>query len=174
MESCPHTEGEGHIPKCLTAGFAPAPKVRRSLAAASAASSLPALTRWTTTWEAAVSSSSSSACKRPASLRRWPFSSLEAKRRLRHVRRAGPLPPRTAGARSAPPLGAPPQAARRCGTAARGERRGASDRAHAVAAHKSWSVQLHYDNLVALAATRHDLRPLPCYDTLRRPGLCAP
>ena len=36
------------------------------------------------------------------------------------------------------------------------------------AAHKSWSVQLHHDNLVALAETRADLRPLPCYDTLRR------
>ena len=36
------------------------------------------------------------------------------------------------------------------------------------AAHKSWSVQLHYDNLVALSETRADLRPLPCYDTLRR------
>ncbi len=35
-------------------------------------------------------------------------------------------------------------------------------------AHKSWSVQLHHDNLVALAETRADLRPLPCYDTLRR------
>jgi transposase InsO family protein len=36
------------------------------------------------------------------------------------------------------------------------------------AAHKSWSVQLHYDNLVALAETRPDLRPLPSYPTLRR------
>ena len=36
------------------------------------------------------------------------------------------------------------------------------------AAHKGWSVQLHHDNLVALAETRADLRPLPCYDTLRR------
>src|SRR3984893_4541642 len=36
------------------------------------------------------------------------------------------------------------------------------------AAHKSWSVQLHHDNLVALSETRADLRPLPCYDTLRR------
>jgi CheY-like chemotaxis protein len=36
------------------------------------------------------------------------------------------------------------------------------------AAHKSWSVQLHHDNLVALAETRADLRPLPCYDTMRR------
>ncbi len=36
------------------------------------------------------------------------------------------------------------------------------------AAHKSWSVQLHHDNLVALAQTRDDLQPLPCYDTLRR------
>ena len=36
------------------------------------------------------------------------------------------------------------------------------------AAHKSWSVQLHHDNLVALAQTRDDLQPSPCYDTLRR------
>jgi putative transposase len=36
------------------------------------------------------------------------------------------------------------------------------------AAHKSWSVQLHYDNLVALAETRPGLRPLPSYPTLRR------
>jgi putative transposase len=36
------------------------------------------------------------------------------------------------------------------------------------AAHKSWSIQLHYDNLVALAETRPDLRPLPSYPTLRR------
>jgi hypothetical protein len=36
------------------------------------------------------------------------------------------------------------------------------------AAHKSWSVQLHHDNLVALVQTRDDLQPLPCYDTLRR------
>jgi len=36
------------------------------------------------------------------------------------------------------------------------------------AAHKGWSVQLHYDNLAALAETREDLKPLPCYETLRR------
>jgi putative transposase len=36
------------------------------------------------------------------------------------------------------------------------------------ATHKGWSVQLHHDNLVALARTRADLGPLPCYDTLRR------
>jgi transposase InsO family protein len=36
------------------------------------------------------------------------------------------------------------------------------------AAHKGWSVQLHYDNLAALAETREDLEPLPCYETLRR------
>jgi putative transposase len=36
------------------------------------------------------------------------------------------------------------------------------------AAHKSWSVQLHHDNLVALAETRPDLKPLPSYTTLRR------
>jgi len=29
------------------------------------------------------------------------------------------------------------------------------------AAHKSWSVQLHHDNLAALAETRADLRPCP-------------
>ena len=36
------------------------------------------------------------------------------------------------------------------------------------AAHKSWSVKLHHDNLAALAEIRSELRPLPCYDTLRR------
>ena len=36
------------------------------------------------------------------------------------------------------------------------------------AAHKSWSVRLHHDNLVALAETRDDLKPLPGYETLRR------
>jgi putative transposase len=36
------------------------------------------------------------------------------------------------------------------------------------AAHKSWSVQLHHDNLVALAETRPELKPLPSYATLRR------
>ncbi len=36
------------------------------------------------------------------------------------------------------------------------------------AAHKSWSVQLHHDNLVALAETRPDLQPVPSYATLRR------
>lgn len=36
------------------------------------------------------------------------------------------------------------------------------------AAHKSWSVQLHHDNLVALAATTPDLEPAPSYATLRR------
>ena len=36
------------------------------------------------------------------------------------------------------------------------------------AAHKGWSVQLHHDNLVALAATRPDLEPVPSYPTLRR------
>ena len=36
------------------------------------------------------------------------------------------------------------------------------------AAHKSWSVQLHHDNLVALAETRSDLKPVPSYATLRR------
>src|SRR5262245_56925549 len=36
------------------------------------------------------------------------------------------------------------------------------------AAHKSWSAQLHNDNLVALAETRPDLKPVPSYATLRR------
>jgi putative transposase len=36
------------------------------------------------------------------------------------------------------------------------------------AAHKSWSAQLHHDNLVALAETNPDLKPLPSYATLRR------
>src|SRR5512138_3923069 len=36
------------------------------------------------------------------------------------------------------------------------------------AAHKSWSAQLHHDNLVALADSNPDLGPLPSYATLRR------
>ena len=36
------------------------------------------------------------------------------------------------------------------------------------AAHRSWSVQLHHDNLVALAETRPELKPVPSYSTLRR------
>ncbi len=36
------------------------------------------------------------------------------------------------------------------------------------AAHKSWSAQLHHDNLVALAENRSDLKPVPSYATLRR------
>jgi transposase InsO family protein len=36
------------------------------------------------------------------------------------------------------------------------------------AAHSSWSMQLHYDNLVALAETQPDLLPVPSYPTLRR------
>lgn len=36
------------------------------------------------------------------------------------------------------------------------------------ATHKSWSAQLHHDNLVALAETNPDLLPLPSYATLRR------
>jgi len=36
------------------------------------------------------------------------------------------------------------------------------------AAHPSWSVQLHHDNLVALAEKRPQLRPLPSYSTVRR------
>src|SRR3984885_4914756 len=35
-------------------------------------------------------------------------------------------------------------------------------------AHKSWSAQLHRDNLVALAETRPELRPVPSYATVRR------
>ena len=35
-------------------------------------------------------------------------------------------------------------------------------------AHKSWSAQLHHDNLVALAETRSELRPVPSYATVRR------
>jgi putative transposase len=36
------------------------------------------------------------------------------------------------------------------------------------AAHKSWSAQLHHDNLAALAESNPDLLPLPSYATLRR------
>ena len=36
------------------------------------------------------------------------------------------------------------------------------------AAHKSWSVKLHHDNLVALADSNPELGPLPSYATLRR------
>jgi hypothetical protein len=36
------------------------------------------------------------------------------------------------------------------------------------AAHKSWSVKLHHDNLVALAEARPDLQPVPSYPTLLR------
>ena len=36
------------------------------------------------------------------------------------------------------------------------------------AAHKSWTVQLHHDNLVALAETRPELKPVPSYPTQRR------
>ena len=35
-------------------------------------------------------------------------------------------------------------------------------------AHKSWGAQLHHDNLVALAETRSELRPVPSYATIRR------
>jgi putative transposase len=34
--------------------------------------------------------------------------------------------------------------------------------------HKSWSAQLHHGNLVALAETRSELRPVPSYATVRR------
>jgi putative transposase len=36
------------------------------------------------------------------------------------------------------------------------------------AAHKSWSVKLHWDNLVALAKRQSELHPVPSYSTLRR------
>jgi transposase InsO family protein len=36
------------------------------------------------------------------------------------------------------------------------------------AAHQGWSVQLHHDNLVALAETQPGLKPVPSYPTLRR------
>jgi putative transposase len=36
------------------------------------------------------------------------------------------------------------------------------------AAHKSWSVKLHHDNLAALAESNPDLLPMPSYATLRR------
>jgi putative transposase len=36
------------------------------------------------------------------------------------------------------------------------------------AEHKSWSVQLHYDNLRALAEKQSALRPVPSYSTVRR------
>jgi putative transposase len=36
------------------------------------------------------------------------------------------------------------------------------------AAHKSWSVRLHHDNLVALSASNPDLGPVPSYAPLRR------
>jgi transposase InsO family protein len=36
------------------------------------------------------------------------------------------------------------------------------------AAHKSWSAQLHHDNLLALAETRRELGPVPSYSTVRR------
>jgi putative transposase len=36
------------------------------------------------------------------------------------------------------------------------------------AAHKSWTVQLHHDNIVALAETKPELMPVPSYPTLRR------
>lgn len=35
-------------------------------------------------------------------------------------------------------------------------------------AHKSWSAQLHHDNLLALAESRSELRPVPSYTTVRR------
>jgi putative transposase len=36
------------------------------------------------------------------------------------------------------------------------------------AAHKSWSIQLHRDNLLALAEAQPELRPIPSYATIRR------
>ena len=35
------------------------------------------------------------------------------------------------------------------------------------AEHPRWSVQLHYDNLVALSQSKPDLQPLPSYTTLQ-------
>lgn len=35
-------------------------------------------------------------------------------------------------------------------------------------AHRSWSVQLHFDNLVAAAEAKAELRPVPSYSTVRR------
>jgi transposase InsO family protein len=34
--------------------------------------------------------------------------------------------------------------------------------------HSGWTVQLHYDNLLALAEVEHTLRPVPSYGTIRR------
>ena len=39
---------------------------------------------------------------------------------------------------------------------------------HLGAVHPIWSAKLHHDNLVALAATRSELRPVPSYATVRR------
>lgn len=36
------------------------------------------------------------------------------------------------------------------------------------AAHRSWSVKLHWDNLVALAEAKSELKPVPSYSTVRR------
>jgi putative transposase len=36
------------------------------------------------------------------------------------------------------------------------------------AAHKSWSIQLHRDNLIALAETQPELQPIASYATIRR------
>jgi putative transposase len=36
------------------------------------------------------------------------------------------------------------------------------------AAHMSWSVKLHHDNLIALAESRPELKPVPSYATVRR------
>ena len=36
------------------------------------------------------------------------------------------------------------------------------------AAHRSWSAQLHVDNLVALAETKPEIGPVPSYSTIRR------
>ena len=49
------------------------------------------------------------------------------------------------------------KAARRCRPAASDERRGAPGVLAQYAAHTSWSVQLHHDNLVALAESEADL-----------------
>ena len=54
-----------------------------------------------------------------------------------------------------------------------GQQHAVSDAARQVilaqyAAHQGWSVQLHHDNLVALAETQPELKPVPSYPTLRR------
>ena len=69
------------------------------------------------------------------------------------------------------------QGPQRCGPA--DGRRGAiaPGLADQYAIHKGWSCRLHYDNLIALAAGKPELGPIPSYSTLRRfmlaQGWCA-